>query len=436
MQRLTGESEPGGFTMMGRYTYLKLTMILMIFLVVAVIPHSVCMADEEIKYETIEEIKLRPMPEALRHETEPKPDLTGREILSLEEAMDIAYRYNPSLRKVALELDRAEVLRDLAAQSITLLPTEDILVTPSGKAMINNFEQADINWKAKKKVSESEKQRIEKEVINAYAEAIKSANQIEIARRQLKDIKEQNRVHQVATVYGVMSNMDLNSSKIGVEQVEEGLKAAESAHEMAMSSLRNLLNQGPNWNPVLTSQPIADSFTRPEIWLSLSRAQNQSIMMLQAESLYEIEQRKIFWGLGPTEDDPYMDSINLVLRELDVEQARRDTRSTVESLYHNIDVVEKRIALAETILKQKEQDFQLAKLRYELGIIPYRSLNPTETSMASAQLAVDKAKLELVNLRADLVILRAGFGYLIGEQVYSNLDWYDPGQYKTVDRED
>ncbi|NLT20458.1 MAG: TolC family protein [Syntrophomonadaceae bacterium] len=422
--------------MMGRYTYLKLTMILMIFLVVAVIPHSVCMADEEIKYETIEEIKLRPMPEALRHETEPKPDLTGREILSLEEAMDIAYRYNPSLRKVALELDRAEVLRDLAAQSITLLPTEDILVTPSGKAMINNFEQADINWKAKKKVSESEKQRIEKEVINAYAEAIKSANQIEIARRQLKDIKEQNRVHQVATVYGVMSNMDLNSSKIGVEQVEEGLKAAESAHEMAMSSLRNLLNQGPNWNPVLTSQPIADSFTRPEIWLSLSRAQNQSIMMLQAESLYEIEQRKIFWGLGPTEDDPYMDSINLVLRELDVEQARRDTRSTVESLYHNIDVVEKRIALAETILKQKEQDFQLAKLRYELGIIPYRSLNPTETSMASAQLAVDKAKLELVNLRADLVILRAGFGYLIGEQVYSNLDWYDPGQYKTVDRED
>lgn len=422
--------------MTGRYTYWKLMIILVAFLVVAVIPQSVCMAVEEIKYETIEEVKLRPIPEALRHETEPVPDLTGRETLSLEEAMDIAYWYNPSLRKVALELDRAEVLRNLAAQSITFLPTEDILVTPIGKAMINNFEQADINWKAKKKVSESEKQRIEKEVINAYAGAIKSANQIEIARGQLQDTKEQNRIHQIATVYGVMSAMDLNSSIIGVEQVEEGLKAAESAHEMAMSSLRNLLNQSPGWNPVLTSQPIADSFTRPEIWLSLSRAQNQSIMMLQAESLYEIEQKKVFWGLGTAEDDPYMDSINLVLRELDVEQARRDTRSTVESLYHNIDVVEKRIALAETGLKQKEQDFQLAKLRYEAGIIPYRSLNPAETSMAAAQLAVDKAKLEMVNLRADLVMLRAGFGYLIGEQVYSKLDWYDPGQQKTIDKVD
>ncbi len=398
-----------------QHTYFLPIFLLVFIFSVVVYPFSAIGADNY--------SKIRPVPSSLLHETKPTPDLTGKETLSLEEALDLAYKYNPDLRKVELQLDRAEILRDIAAQSVTLLPTGELLVAPEGRSVINNYEQADVNWKAIKKVSESEKQRIEKEVVTAYADAVKSYNQIELTRWQLQDMEEQNRLSQIASVQGVMANSDLRSSLRGVEQLEEALKASQAAHELALSSLRTLLNQEPDWIPILTSRPVADSFSRPGVWLALSRAENQSIMMVQAESALEIEESKLYWGLGSGEDDPYMDKINLHLKKLGVEEARRDTRGTVEQLYHRIDILEKQITRFQTVIKQKEQDLQVVRLKHEVGIIPYRSLIPGQPCLVSAELAFESSNRELDNLKADLVIARANFSYLIGEQVYSKLDW-------------
>ena len=68
------------------------------------------------------ESKLRPVPESLAHELEPTPDLKDKPSLSLEEAMELAYKYNPDLRSAELQLDRAEILRDLAADSFFYQP--------------------------------------------------------------------------------------------------------------------------------------------------------------------------------------------------------------------------------------------------------------------------------------------------------------------------
>lgn len=368
--------------------------------------------------------KFRPVPPSLQHQPEPVPDLSGKETLSLNEAMALAYKYNPDLRKAELNLDRAEILRDLAAQTVTFLPTGDLLVTPEGRSMINSYEKADTNWKAAKKTNESEKLRIEKEVLTAYAEAIKNYNLMDLARVQLQDMEQQNYVYQVATVQGVVSNLDLRSSKRGLQQLQDSLEAYQAAYELSLATLRSLLNQGPQWKPVLTSRPVLGDFQRAELFLELSRGENQSIMMLQADTLLKMEESKVYWGLGSKEEDPYMDKLNLYLRELDYEQARRDTRSTVEQLYHRIDALEKQIAIYESTLEQKEQDLETAQLMYEVGLMPYRSLRPTEPCLATAEMAVQRTKLELENMRADLAAVRATFAYLTGQsQVYSKLDW-------------
>ena len=368
--------------------------------------------------------KLRPAPPSLQHQPEPVPDLSGKETLSLEEAMALAYKYNPDLRKAELQLDRAEILRDLAAQSVTFMPTGDLLVMPEGRSLINSYEKADTNWKAAKKTNESKKLRIEQEVLTAYAGALKNFNLMELARMQLQDMEEQNHVYQVATVQGVVSNLDLRSSKRGVQQLQDSLEAHQAAYELSLATLRSLLNQGPQWKPVLTSRPILGDFSRAELFLELSRGENQSIMMLQADTLLKMEESKLYWGLGSNEEDPYMDKLNLYLRELDYEQAKRDTRSTVEQLYHRIDTLEKQIAIYESTLEQREQDLQTAQLMYEVGLMSYRSLRPTEPCLAATELAVQRTQLELENARADLATLRATFAYLTGQsQVYSKLDW-------------
>lgn len=370
-----------------------------------------------------EENEYRPLPSSLKVKPEPIPDFSGKPTLSLAEALDIAYKCNPGLRKAELELDRAEILRDQAATAVTFLETGDMIVAPGGRMIVSSYEQANVNYKTKKKVADTEQLKMEKDVVSAYAATVKNYNLAQLTRLMLKDFEEQNQVNMVATVHGVISNLDLRSSKRALQQLQESLKASEYAYEMSLANLRNLLNQNESWKPVLTSRPVLGGYERHELWLELSRASDESILQLQAKTMLEMEQIKKYWTVGGGLDDQYLDQINLNLRELDYEQARRDTRGTIEQLYQAIDILQQQIVITENTLEQKEEDVQMARLRFDIGMIPYRSLRPDEPSLSKAELALQKSRLELENLRADLADKKAAFGYLTGQQVYSRHDW-------------
>lgn len=366
-------------------------------------------------------ISFKPVPKSLQHEPPPVPDLSGVNTLSIEEALNRAYKYNPDLRKAELQLDRAEILLEEAGKAVTFLATGDIAVAPGMRVAVNNYEQALIGYRTAKKAAEAEQARMEKDVVVAYAGVVKSLNQIELAQIALENYEQQAKLNQLAIVHGVLSNYDNQMSLLSLKQLKENVKLAEAAHQMAMAKLRNLLFQRPDWNPVLTSRPVIEQYKREDVSVEISRGADESIMQLAAKQAMDLENIKQYWGtLNQT--DPYMDKINRYLKELDYEQAQRDTRSTISELYHQSDILQQRISMGNIDLKQKEENFKINKLKYDIGIIPFRSITPGE-NMASAQLALSNKQLELENLRADLVMVRANFGYITGQQVYSKLDW-------------
>ncbi|MGE5458966.1 MAG: TolC family protein [Methanobacterium sp.] len=369
--------------------------------------------------------EYRPLPSSLKVKPEPIPDFSGKPTLSLTEALDIAYKCNPGLRQAELELDRAEILLDQAANAAVFTETGDLIVGDTTRAFVSSYEQANVNYKTKKKASESEKLSMEKEVVTAYAAAVKSYNQLQISRLTLQDFEAQNKLNMVATVQGLLSNMDLRTSKRSLQQINNSLTATEMSYEASLATLRNLLNQNESWEPVLTSRPTLGNYERNEMWLELSRAADQSVLQMQAKAMLELEQIKKFWSIDGGLDDSYLNQINLNLKELDYEQAQRDTRATIEQLYQAIDILVQQIVIKEDTLAQNEQDLAIAKLKFENGLIPYRSLRTGELSLCSAELAVTKTRLELESLRSDLAQQRANFGYLTGQLVYSRNDWTD-----------
>lgn len=344
------------------------------------------------------------------------------EELSIADAVAIATSKNPEVTSLKLQVDRANILRDDAADLVTFFSPDQLLVNPEGQMIVNSYEQLTIQLKTLKKQLESEQGRVEKDVVNAYTAALMAANDMEATKLTLAEMDQQKKLFDLAQGLGMVSTFDHNTLLRKVEQLEDGLKIQEKQYAASIATLRALLNQSSDWDPVLTSQPVLREYPRQSLATEFTRATDQSVLMLGAQTARELEQIKIYW---PSFDgqDAYMDQIQRNVKDLEYEKTKRDTYATVEQLYHGMDALEMQIGLSQKQLEEKQRDLGLKQLRYDLGMIPLRSMQPGVETLESAQNAVTKAQLELKSLQAGLAANKANYAYLTGQTVYSKTDW-------------
>jgi outer membrane protein TolC len=344
------------------------------------------------------------------------------EELSIADAVAIATSKNPEVTSLKLQVDRANILRDDAADLVTFFSPDQLLVNPEGQMIVNSYEQLTIQLKTLKKQLESEQGRVEKDVVNAYTAALMAANDMEATKLTLAEMDQQKKLFDLAQGLGMVSTFDHNTLLRKVEQLEDGLKIQEKQYAASIATLRALLNQSSDWDPVLTSQPVLREYPRQSLATEFTRAADQSVLMLGAQTARDLEQIKVYW---PSFDgqDAYMDQIQRNVKDLEYEKTKRDTYATVEQLYHGMDALEMQIGLFQKQLEEKQRDLGLQQLRYDLGMIPLRSMQPGVETLESAQNAVTKAQLELKSLQAGLAANKANYAYLTGQTVYSKTDW-------------
>jgi outer membrane protein TolC len=344
------------------------------------------------------------------------------EELSIADAVAIATSKNPEVTSLKLQVDRANILRDDAADLVTFFSTGQLLVNPEGQMIVNQYEQLTIQLKTLKKQLESEQRRVENEVVNAYTAALMAANDMEATKLALSEMEQQKKLFDLAQGLGMVSIFDHNSLLRKAEQLEDSLKMQEKQYAASIASLRSLLNQGSDWNPVLTSQPVIKKYPRQSLATEFTRAADQSVLRVGVQTARELEQIKIYWPSFEGQE-AYMDQIDRHVTDLEYEKTKRDTYATVEQLYHGMDALEMQIGLAQKQLEEKQRDLELIQLKYNLGMIPMRSMQPGAETLESAQNAVNKAELDLKSLQARLAANKANYAYLTGQTVYSKTDW-------------
>ena len=141
-----------------------------------------------------------------------------------------------------------------------------------------------------------------------------------------------------------------------------------------------------------------------------------------AQTAVELERIKVYWP-NFVGQDAYMDEIQRNVKELDYEKTKRDMRSTVEELYLGMDALEIQIGLSQKQLEEKQRELKLRQLKYELGLVPLRSMQPGVETLETAQNDVTRAQIDYNNLQAKLAATKAYYGYITGQTVYSKLDW-------------
>ncbi|CFX11901.1 Outer membrane efflux protein [Syntrophomonas zehnderi OL-4] len=333
--------------------------------------------------------------------------------LSIEQALEKAYKTNPDLRKAALNVEKAEIIRNDAADRVKWIPTEG-MVMPTYQQVVNGYQQAEIGYQTAKKVENSARDGITCGVVSAYSSAVTNYNNMELARIKLGDAKLQLTMSSVARAVGTLSDFDYEKAQVGVKHLEEGYELSKAKYEGSISKLRSLLNENANWKPDLNSRPILAQYNRNELGIEIARGLSESRIVWSAEAQLKIEESQQYLVIP---GQPFeLQNLNLELAQVDYEKSKRDTRATIEELYYILDTMEGQIAVAEKAYLTASKDVQIAQLRYDLGLI-------ARADLSTVQAAEQNARLSLENARATLAQYKAQYAYLTAQQVYSADDW-------------
>ncbi len=348
------------------------------------------------------------------------------EILTIQDALNMAYKNNPDFAKSGYEVERAEEMRNNAADAVIYGIPAGGIVLPDYQKVINMYEQAEISLHTAKKAQTAEKERISKEVIESYTAAVKSYNDMEKLNLSIQEMKEQKRIGSLAREVGISSAYEYTKLTSSIEQMEQSYIGVKNNYLRNIADLGALLGKSENWQPKLTSKSVLNTYDRNELSTELSRGLSESILVWTKKTLLDIEESKQKW-IMPNANST-IQKLDLNIAGVDYQQAQRTARSSIEQLYYGIDALEARISAAEVANNQAQQDLKMAQVKYDLGIIPNFSIIPRSESLTTAKLAAEEAQIELDNLRLDLVNMKAQFAYLTGQIVYDQKDWNTPGQ--------
>lgn len=347
------------------------------------------------------------------------------EPLTIEDALQTAYKNNPDLRKADLEVEKAQIQRDDAADMIDYsIPSGNYLVIPKVQQLINGYQQADINLNAKKKARNQAKDGTAQAVVDAYNDAVKAYNQMETVRLMLEDMQQQMKARSAAKAVGLMADFDYEKAKTGMKELEESYKAAQSSYEGKIAALRSLLGESRDWQPQLSSRAVITDYERDDLALELSHGLSNAVQVWSSEAKLDVEKSMEDWIIPGISSD--MQHINTGLAEADYEKSKRDAKAMIEQLYYGLDALEGQIDAAEVAYGTAQRDLELAELKYEVGMISLTSIMPGTENLSSARLEAEKKRLELENLKADLAATKSKFALLTGQAVYENEDWNSP----------
>ncbi|MGS0763286.1 TolC family protein [Syntrophomonas curvata] len=333
--------------------------------------------------------------------------------ITIQQALDMAYKNNPDLRKATLAVEKAELTRNDAAEMVTWIPSGG-LVLPAYQKVMNGYQQAEIGYQTAKKAERTAQDGITYSVVNAYCTAIANYNNMELNQAKLEDAKLQLTMSSVARAVGTLADFDYEKAKTGTTQLDEIYKFSKAQYDGSIAKLRSLLGEGEDWQPDLSSRPTLAQYKRNDLNMEVSRGLSESTDVWTKEAELKIEESQQSWAIPGVSSK--MQNVNLEIAQVDYEKSKRDTRASIEQLYYMLDTMEGQIAAAEKAYDTAAKDMKITELKYQLGMI-------AKSTLSSAQVTEMNARISLENARASLAQYKAQYALLTGQQVYDTADW-------------
>ena len=286
-------------------------------------------------------------------------------------------------------------------------------------------------------------------VIQAYIGVLKADGMLALTQEQIKLLTEHERLIATNLKLGYATKNDLMETKIRVTQAELGAVKAEHGKKLALENLCNLLGIPPQ-EPVLTSKPVLTKESelpgleqvlmraeagRPEL-INLELAVGIAAENLKLSSGYWKPNLMMIGSYGtqnqdqPTFNDGIWSLIlnldwkifdagaghagiaeakaNLEKLQFQLAQAQNLIRLEARQKYLAVTEAAQVLALTELSLGQATENYEILKVKFELGVA-------TNLELLTAQNTLNMAKNDYINAEYDYYLAVSDLYQAMGE---------------------
>lgn len=335
------------------------------------------------------------------------PQSPVRVELTLDEAINSALKNSFSIRQAELDVDRAEKVRDAAWEyhgymlTKTWVETEQAFVSIPGMDDMSLFQalSADRAAHIQKKTFEIMQDAIKLQVTQAYYDIHKKLEDLDTARLALESAERGYRVAKIKHEIGLATGMEVQGKKAELEGAKSGLEMAQAELENAYRKLNKLMGKDVNFRPELATPVEFEKLEVPSLDAEITRAMNpnQNPYLWSKKEGYEL-QRYVWTTTQPAEAG----KIDIDKAKLSYEEARVETRKTMNELYQLLKTLEAAHESAVEALAAAEQALKTAQVMYENGMI-------TGDDLLGRKIAVAKAEGDLLNVRIQYELVKINF---------------------------
>jgi len=368
--------------------------------------------------------------------TESMVDVSQAQVEETEGAKKLNMKLQGGILQMSETLDEEDMEAGDYSDLFTLSPLVPIIsisatkIIYSGNKIESLIDQVEANKKISLNDLEKEKQKIIYKVTEAYYQVLQTEAIKRVSAQAVTQMQAHLESSEALLKEGMIAPIDLNRIKSQLSNLEHNLIKAENGHKLTMYNLNSIIWIDLNTELVLENnlsyEPCEINLEQALIQATENRPENMNIaqqrrimeemvdvaksnrkpqVIFSAESgitgwqAMIVAEYSLFDG-GVNKAKIEQAEINLAQVDQSEKQVQQFIEFEVRSAYLNMREAEKLIKIAEEGIKNSQESFRIAQVKYNAGIA-------TNTEVIDAQSTLIEAETNHLNALYDYNINRA-----------------------------
>lgn len=334
--------------------------------------------------------------------------------LTMEDAINMAVKNSPALRSGKIAKEQAYERRKDAAEDVTFIPSGGGVVDVAAESSFTQLRQASNSYLSQSKTLQETEKNIKLDAYQKYIGVLIAQENLSYTEMALEKDQMSKLMAIISAQVGVLSNPELVGAESAVQASAAALQEAKANLDKAFVDLNTVIGLWPQDRPVLQYEVQYENFMVPNITAEASRAETSSEALWKLEQLVELQKldlRYFAFGPGSGALSSYdIEKLDIGIAEHNVDEARRQVRNAVFTLYKDIHANEEQYNKVDAAIKTMEETLRVTKVKYEVGMATNMDVKIAETNLASY-----RTNAELLKYQHD--VLLANFKNLTGKEI-------------------
>ncbi|KAF1086036.1 Outer membrane efflux protein [Sporotomaculum syntrophicum] len=335
--------------------------------------------------------------------------------LTIEDVMRMAVENSTALKSGNLAKDQAWEARKDAADDVSLRPSGGGgPVNEKAESSFTKLMQTSNRYLTQSKLLQQEEKNVKLDAYQKYISVLISQEKIKNAEITLAKDQLAERLAKICAQVGTISNPEMVAAQSTVQASAAALQEAIENLDKAYVELNAVIGLWPEDRPILQDEIAFETFKVDNINAEASRAETSSEALWSLQQLVNLQKMDLSYfryGPGSGALSSYdIEKIDVDIAELNVEEARKEVRNGVFTLYKDIQAAEEQYNKVNAAIKLMEETLRVAKVKYDVGMATAMDIKTSEAELASYE-------TNLALLKYQHAILVANFKNLTGKEL-------------------